>query len=148
MFSATTHHVWATAGSSSYECNKAIVVARMLSGRYRTERTARFWSSNKEGFCEADTCFQVHGDLEHLLITCPALDYDRGRLYDLWLQKSQPCPPLHQLLLTITSSAPMQQVSFILNPSAHPVLYFWTQLTSAANFCTYPERNLLDFLFG
>lgn len=121
------HNVWVTAGSSSYECNKAIVVARMLSGRYRTERLVRFWTNNKEGYCEADTCIEVHGDLEHLLISCPALHPDRQRLYNLWLQKSQLCPPLHHLFQNIISSGPTEQVKFILSPSAHPVILTLTQ---------------------
>ena len=33
----TPHPIWSSAASSSYKCNKAFVVARMVSGRYRTE---------------------------------------------------------------------------------------------------------------
>ena len=33
-------------------------------------------------------------------------------------------------------------------PEVFEKLYSCTHLTSAANFCTYPERNLLDCLFG
>ena len=38
----TPHPIWTSAASSSYECNKAVVVARMVSGRYRTEMMCRF----------------------------------------------------------------------------------------------------------
>ena len=42
----TPHPVWTSAGGSSYESNKSLVVAKMISGRYRRESLCRFWSSN------------------------------------------------------------------------------------------------------
>ena len=38
------HPIWLHAGSP-YEVKKAVIAARMLSGRYRTDRMARFWSN-------------------------------------------------------------------------------------------------------
>ena len=35
------HPIWSTAGTNPYEINKAIIQARMLSGRYRTEGLCR-----------------------------------------------------------------------------------------------------------
>ena len=122
------HPVWSCIGGSSYECNKSLVVAKMLSGRYRTERLCRFWSSNKDGFCEADTCDQVHGDLEHLLVTCPALESDRKRIYNLWQLKSAYNPALNNLLNHVISASPQEQVKFILHPSAHPDLVVLLQV--------------------
>ena len=34
---AISHPVWTTAGSSAFEVNKATILARMISGRYRTD---------------------------------------------------------------------------------------------------------------
>ena len=48
---SSPHPLWTTAGSSPYEVKKAVVQARMLSGRYRTEMLRRHWSENKEGHC-------------------------------------------------------------------------------------------------
>ena len=69
------HFIWTTAGSSPYQVAKAIIQAKMLSGRYRTERLSRFWSKNKEGFCLLPSCHgnMVHEDLEHILIYIVAL---------------------------------------------------------------------------
>ena len=44
------HPMWTCAGGSSYESNKSLVVAKMISGRYRTEMLCRFWSTNKNGY--------------------------------------------------------------------------------------------------
>ena len=35
------HPIWSTCGSNPYEINKAVVQARMLSGRYVTDQLAR-----------------------------------------------------------------------------------------------------------
>ena len=74
------HPVWTSAGSNSYEIQKSTILARMISGRYRTDMLCRFWSSNRLGHCEAETCVGIEGDLEHLLITCPALHPTRVQL--------------------------------------------------------------------
>ena len=62
--------------------------------RYRTESLARFWTDNHNGFCLANTCDQVVGDLEHLLLHCPALQIARSNLEQMWLAKSAPIPQL------------------------------------------------------
>ena len=60
------------------------------------------------------------GDLEHLLIVCPALDHVRHRLHSLWCMKTVDCPPLHIFILKILGSCPKQQVKFILDSAACP----------------------------
>jgi hypothetical protein len=66
------HPLWSTAGSSPYQVAKATIQAKMLSGRYRTERLMRFWSKNKEGLCLLPSCSELHlqEDLEHILVHC------------------------------------------------------------------------------
>ena len=53
---AKPHPVFTSAGSSPYEVEKSKVQARMLSGRYRTERLRRHWSQNRDSFCLLPTC--------------------------------------------------------------------------------------------
>ena len=122
------HPIWLCAGGSSYESNKSLVVAKMLSGRYRTEMLCRFWSSNTNGYCEAVTCVQVQGDLEHLLVKCPALNQDRMRLFNLWLSKTAYLPQLQDLMCRMISAFPEEKVKFILNPSTHPEMIVLVQL--------------------
>ena len=43
---STPHPIWTSAGSSPYKIKKAVVKARMLSGRYRMECLRRHWSEN------------------------------------------------------------------------------------------------------
>jgi hypothetical protein len=116
------HPMWTSAAGNSYECCKSTILARMVSGRYRTEMMCRFWSANRRGYCLADTCHQVLGDLEHLLVSCPALDHIRHRLHSLWCRKTVHLQPLHSLILQILGSSPAQQVKFILDCLSCPQL--------------------------
>lgn len=100
----------------------------MISGRYRTEMLCRFWSTNKNGYCEADTCVQVQGDLEHLLVSCPALHKDRMRVFNLWLQKTACLPPLQDLMHRMISASKEEKVKFVLNPSTNPEMIVLVQL--------------------
>ena len=43
------HPIWAAAASKPYEINKATILCRMISGRYRTEKLCRFRTDNREG---------------------------------------------------------------------------------------------------
>ena len=116
------HPMWTSSAGNSYECGKATVLARMVSGRYRTEMLCRFWSANRSGHCSSPTCDQVAGDLEHLLIVCPALDHIRHRLHSLWCLKTANCPPLHSLIMRILGSSSGTQLKFILDSMAFPQL--------------------------
>lgn len=119
----TPHPVWTTAGSSSYECNKSVILGRMISGRYRTESLCRHWSqTNKNGFCLATTCHEVVEDLEHLLILCPALQETRDGIFRMWLNKTSHLPELQTLLRNLIRSNPEEKISFILDPMSRPEL--------------------------
>ena len=107
--------------------NKSLVVAKMISGRYRTEMLCRFWSSNTEGYCEAATCDRVQGDLEHLLVNCPALVDVRVKLFNLWLRKSADIPALYHLIERIMVASPADLVKFILDPGSHPEVLLLVQ---------------------
>ena len=92
------HQIWSSSASNPYEVSKSTIVARMASGRYRTEALCRFWSDNRNGFCLAPTCNQVAGDLEHLLIVCPALQQTRTSLQQMLLDRSVQYPALHSTI--------------------------------------------------
>ena len=147
--------MWTTAAHSSYESNKSKILARMASGRYRTEMMCRHWSSNRSGYCLAGTCHLVKEDLEHLLISCPALQPVRQRIRDLWLIKSVQLPELHNLILRVLSSSPHQQVKFILDATSDPVVIALYQmlgqplidmvmyLTRTWAYCLHREKMIL-----
>ena len=114
------HPLWLTAGSSSHEVNKATVLAKMISGRYRTEKLCRFWSGNHQGHCLASTCHQIPGDLVHLLLHCPALAIARKNLQEMWLLKSAQYPPLHTFIIRVLEGTDKLKMLFILDPTAIP----------------------------
>ena len=65
--------IW-TFGSNPFVVNKAVIQARMLSGRYYTDQLSRHWSRNREGiFLLAGCSGLAMGYLEHILLYCPAL---------------------------------------------------------------------------
>ena len=76
-----THPIWSTCGSNSYEVCKAIVQARMLSGRYRTDHLIRHFSNN-DGSCTLCKCSSCPGSIEHLLLKCSALNGTRTKLLE------------------------------------------------------------------
>ena len=125
---STPHPLWAAAGSNSYEVNKSTVLSRMISGRYRTEKLCRFWTDNREGFCLVPTCQEngVIGDLEHLLLHCPALQDARENLQQMWLSKSSAVPTLHDFVCQVLESPTQTKMKFILDPTSLPeVVRLW-----------------------
>ena len=70
--SLSSPHPLFEAANSPFEVRKAVVTARMLSGRYRTDRLARHWSkTNPSGLCLLPDCDgDSIGSLEHY---CQAL---------------------------------------------------------------------------
>ena len=78
------HLLWLTCGSNPFEVNKAVIQARMLSGRYITDKLARHWSQNEAGHCSLPTCStNAIGSLEHFLLFCPALQEPRDKMMKL-----------------------------------------------------------------
>ena len=115
-----THYIWSSSASNPFECSKSTVLARMVSGRYRSESLCKHWSDNKMGYCRAPTCLQTPGTLEHLLASCPALESTRERLYDMWLQRSVMFPSLHSIIRGVIDSDESTITQFILEPLAFP----------------------------
>ena len=112
--------MWSLAGSNPYETAKSSVLAKMASGRYRSDWLTRYWSKNRSGCCRAPTCQATPGTLEHLLVGCPALNNTRERLYSMWLQRSVMFPSLHANIRTILNSPDTTIVQFVLEPLAFP----------------------------
>ena len=116
------HYMWTTAASNPFECSKSTILARMTSGRYRTEALCRHWSTNRGGHCRAPSCQQTPGTLEHLLVVCPALEAVRERQFTMWLERSVMFPTLHSTIRDVLTSNEATKVQFILEPLAFPQL--------------------------
>ena len=114
-----THSVWTSAKGNPFECHKAVVLARMISGRYRTEKLVRHWSTtNREGYCMLDSCNKIVGSLEHMLITCPGLQDVRQRMRRLYFEKTSILVPLQEIVSEVLSSSPEAQLQLILDHMA------------------------------
>ena len=116
------HYMWSTAASNPFECSKSTILARMASGRYRTDMLCRHWSSNRSGHCRSPSCCQTPGTLEHILVTCPALQSTRESLYQMWLEKSVMFPSLHATIRAVLVSSPPTIVQFVLEPLGLPLV--------------------------
>ena len=93
------HPIWTTCGSNSFEVNKAITQARMLSGRYLTDQLAHHWTNNRAGICLLKACSnQALGSLEHIILHCPALHATRQKLIDLCLEVASKYPPVKAVI--------------------------------------------------
>ena len=84
MSLSSPHPIWTTAGSP-FEVGKAVVSARMLSGRYRTDKLMSHWNkSNPSGICRLPGCENEIGTLPHILLHCPGLVDARRKVISHW----------------------------------------------------------------
>ena len=77
----TPHPLWTSCGSNPYEICKAVIQAKMLSGRYRTDQLLRHFSEN-DGFCSLCKNEDTTGSIEHLLTQCPVLTDTRNCIWE------------------------------------------------------------------
>ena len=149
------HIVWTTA-RTSFESRKATILARMKSGRFRSEYLTRHWSNNQQGLCLAVTCDHVVGDLEHMLVNCPALESVRVRMWDLMFEKAALFPPLYNFFSILKKSSPTTKFHFFLEPFAfheifetlrvygQPVLELICYLTRTYAYYLYRKKQILS----
>ena len=112
------HYMWSLTARNTFESTKSSVLAKMASGRYRTEMLTRYWSNNRGGYCRAPSCVSTPGTLEHLLAACPALSQTREKLYQMWLEQTVMFPSLHAAILKVLESPADIVVQFVLEPLA------------------------------
>ena len=92
MSLSSPHPIWSSA-SSPFEVSKAVVSARMLSGRYRTDKLMSKWSTtNPSGFCQLPGCHGELGTLQHILLECPSLSNARIKSISHWTAFLVPRP--------------------------------------------------------
>ena len=132
------HPLWTTAGSNIFECHKSSVLAKMISGRFRTEYLARHWTSNRQGHCQLESCHGVVGDLEHLLIGCSGLETVRARMREMMLNKTKKLVPLNGFICQILLSSPKIQMQFFLEPLA---------FVEILRLCEVFGQTVLDLVF-
>ena len=113
------HPIWSTCGNNSFELTKAIVQARLLSGRYRCETlTVHFspGSSSKCVICRDDAT----GSIEHILTSCSALLDTRSQLQSALESNTRISNPSKTLIKTYLSSSTNTKVQFLVDASVLP----------------------------
>ncbi len=65
-------------------------------------------------------CFKSPGDLQHLLLQCPALAPARARAERCWAALLAARPHLHPVLTQYSLGPPEDLVAFLLDPSSCP----------------------------
>ena len=116
------HPVWWTCSSSSSAVRAATVMAKMLSGRYRSCWLRRHWTQ-ESGACRLPGCGQVPGDVAHLLSgECPALQpYLATTLHNI-CDILAPHPSLMQPVLSALHGDREATTGFFLDPSSDPIV--------------------------
>ena len=111
--------MWSSA-TTSYQINKCVVVARMLSGRFRCGSLLQHFSPTCSGICEL--CDQELEDLPHILLPrCHRLQERRHDLLQFGRNTLSQSPVALSIFERIFSSKDEYTiVQFLLDPSAVP----------------------------
>ena len=122
MSLSSPHPLWTTAGSNPFEISKAVIQARMLSGRYPSDYLARHWTKNKSGHCLLPLCSgcETPGTLEHILLYCPSLAQCRQKVLKLSSILSSEDQMTKTILQTIFEDPGNLLMQFLLDCSALP----------------------------
>ena len=124
----TPHPLWITAGSSPSKIAMATIQAKMISGRYRTERLCSHWSKNKDGFCLlSSSCVTTVEDLPHILSSCSALTATRDKLMNFTIEYGQSVPPIAHLITEHCTPSSPTFCQFLLDCSTIPDVLLATQ---------------------
>ena len=130
MSLSKAHTIWATSKNSPYETNKAIIQARLLSGRYRTESLCRHWSDNTAGVCLLHSCFknQMMEDVSHILVICASLASVRDRLFTFFSNYGVSHPHLMQAITGfLSSTSTSYKTQFLVDCSVLPEIILLQQ---------------------
>ena len=126
------HPIWTACGSNPFECHKAVIASRMLSGKYLTDRLQRHWTQNKSGKCLLPNCLPASdGSLEHLLLHCSALSHTRSKLLSLCVKIANEDDKLGEIINSVLLSScegiEHGKMQFLLDCSVMPRVVAMTQ---------------------
>jgi hypothetical protein len=106
--------IWSSCGSNPFECHKAGITTRMLSGRYLTDKLQRQWTHKKAGTCLLLECFPgSEGSLEHLPLRCEALSHTRSNLMSLCFRVAAECDELYRIITCVSVSVIRDRLLYI-----------------------------------
>ena len=135
MSLTSTHPMWRTAGCSPTKVAMAVVQARMVSGRYRTEYLCRHWSKNKAGVCQlTENCNSSLENLPHILAFCPALQSTREKLMKFTLSYCEQVPFFTQLILKYLNPVNPMYCQFLIDCTSIDEIITTTQEYGESSF--------------
>ena len=114
------HPLWWTCLSSSTAVRSATVMAKMLSGRYRSCWLRRHWTE-ESGACRLPGCGLVPGDVPHILSgECPALQPYLATTLQHLFDMLNPHPHLLPPFMAALNGDRETVTAFFLDPSTYP----------------------------
>ena len=116
------HPLWTSCCENSYEVSKAIIEAKLISGRYRTDRLARHFQGSSNGDCRM--CDEaVPGTIEHLLLQCPSLEPTRSKMFKSVTERHDFSALTKTIICDVFSSPVLtDKVQLLLDCSCLPVV--------------------------
>ena len=122
---------------TSYQVNKCVTVARLLSGRFRTRSLLRhFYPDKVSGLCEL--CFEEYEDIPHIILPkCTILKDKVATLYTFAQDTLSNCKAAAHIFenIVISGKDDNLKVQFLLDPSVIPQVITATQIDK----CVLPE---------
>ena len=125
MSLASPSPIWTSCRSSTFEVKKAVVQARMGSGRYRTCWLRRHWGDHETGMCRVPGCTgDIPGTLLHLATgQCPGLADATAAAAFHWAKHAGQYSSLLPLLQDYARAEPSVFLGFLRDPSTQqPVI--------------------------
>ena len=116
-----THPIFISCGENSFEVSKAIVQAKFLSGRYRSDTLLFHFGKNstpKCALCKEDS----EGSIEHLLVLCQTLKECRLSQFKMLNEVSNISDLSKNIILDTYKKSVHDFVQLLLDPSTMPQL--------------------------
>ena len=119
MSLSVPHPLWTTCEGNPFEIAKSIVVAKLLSGRYRCDKLLKHFSKNNNGNCSLCQD-ESEGSIEHLLVLCPALVHCRQNAFNMLEQKENFSDSCKKLIHEVYNTSVNDFVQLLLDCSVIP----------------------------
>ena len=132
------HPLWSTCKDNSFEVAKAIIQAKLLSGRYKTDKLLSHFSRGLDGSCTIcqDNC---PGTVEHLLVECASLSECRDRQFSALANRDDISDTTKKLVSDIFRRPSSEFVQLLLDCSVLP------EVISANRYNTNTLPELFKF---
>ena len=125
------HPILSSLDGNPYQAKASRIQALFLTGRYRSERLCRFWSTNKNGVCLLEPCRsqELYEDIHHIILRCSGLTEVRRRLEVFTREFAADKPVLRGLVETyLYSDNDELRMQFIIDCSVLPLVISSHQL--------------------